>query len=158
MYSVRKVRLWNLSGLLKVSGILYRCGKDMARKYDLHHWNNSHIKTWIIVALCLLKNHVYLVYRDKKPLATFQTRKVNDSYLFQKLATLPDFSGAGVGTFCLNEIERMGRSSGCREIICEVYDKSERAIDFYERRGYAVYGTTETLKYNELKLKKLIEE
>ncbi len=154
MYSIRKLRMWNISGMLKVSHILYICGKDMAAKYDLHHWNNSRLKNWAIVALCALKNKIYLVYDNKTPVATFQTRKVGESYLFQKLATSPDFMGGGIGSFCLNEIERLGRLSDCKEIICEVYDQSERAIRFYENRGFVVYGTTNTLKYTELKLKK----
>ncbi|MBE6718389.1 MAG: GNAT family N-acetyltransferase [Ruminococcaceae bacterium] len=156
MYSICKIRIWNIASLLKVSRILHKCGKDMAAKYNLHHWDNSHLKNWIIVALCVLRNNVYLVYDNKTPVATFQTRKIDKSFLFMKLATSPDYAGRGVGTFCLNEIERLGKSDDCREIICEVYDKSERAIKFYLSRGYTVYGTTDTLKYKELKLKKEI--
>ena len=154
MYSIKKIRLFNLSGILKVSDILYKCGKDMAEKNDLHHWDNSHFKNLMIVILCALKNDIYLVFDNEKAVATFQTRKVSQSYLFQKLATSPEFSGAGIGTFCLNEIEKMGREKNCSEIICEVYDKSEHAKAFYEHKGYVIYGTTETLKYKELKLKK----
>ena len=126
----------------------------MATRYDLHHWDNSHIKNWIIIVLCAMKNQIYLIYNDKTPVATFQTRKVNQSYLFQKLATSPEFAGKGIGTFCLKEIERLAKSENCKEIICEVYDKSEHAKLFYERKGYLVYGETDTLKYKELKLRK----
>ena len=129
----------------------------MAAKYDLHHWDNSNIKNWIIVALCTLKNDIYLVYDEKLPVATFQTRKVdNCSYLFQKLATSPKFAGEGIGSYCLTEIEHFAKKNRCSTVICDVYDKSEHAKSFYEHRGYTVYGTTETLKYNELKLKKEI--
>ena len=154
MYTVRRVRILNVVGLLRVSRILYECGKDMARKYDLHHWDNPHIKNWIIVFLCALKNRIYLVYRDKTPVATFQTRKNKQSFLFQKLATLPEFSGGGIGGFCLSEMERMARAEGCKEIVCEVYEKSEHARRFYENKGYVVYGETDTLKYKEQKLRK----
>ena len=126
----------------------------MAEKYDLHHWDNSHLKNWVIVALCALKNDVYLVFNEKRPVATFQIRKTEHSILFQKLATSPDFAGGGIGSFCLNEIEKLGKAKDCKEAICEVYDKSEHAVNFYENRGYVVYGTAETLKYRELKLKK----
>ncbi len=154
MYSIKTVKLWNISELLKVVDILYKCGKDMAAKYDLHHWDNSRIKNLVIVVLCALKNNIYLVLNNEKAVATFQTRKVNQAYLFQKLATLPDFSGSGIGSFCLNEIEKMGKNENCNEIICEVYDKSDHAKAFYEHKGYFAYGATETLKYKELKLKK----
>lgn len=154
MFLVRKVHFWNIGLLFHVAEILYQCGKDMAVKYSLHHWDNSHFKTWIIVFICLLKNEIYLVYEEKFPVATFQTRKVKRSYLFQKLATSPKSSGRGVGTFCLNEIERMGRNRGCTELLCEVYQKSLHAKDFYIRRGFEIYGTTDTLKYSEDKLRK----
>lgn len=154
MYSVRNVKVWNISGLLKTSNILYKCGKDMAKKYDLHHWDNSHVKNWIIVLLCALKNNIYLVYNGNKPVATFQTKKADQSYLFSKLATSPDFAGKGIGSFCLNEIEQLAKGEGCNEIICEVYDKSEHAKRFYEHKGYLVYGVKDTLKYKELKLRK----
>ena len=154
MYSVSKVKIWDIAKLLKVSNILYKCGKDMAIKYNLHHWDNSHVKNWIIVTLCLLKNNIYLVYDKKTPVATFQTRKKDQSYLFQKLATSPEFAGSGIGTFCLGEIERLACLENCDEIICEVYDKSEHAKIFYERKGYFVYGETDTMKYKELKLRK----
>jgi len=157
LYSICKLKFWNIASLLKVSDILYECGKDMAKKFDLHHWDNSRLKSLVIVLWCMLKNNIYLVYNHKIPVATFQTRKVNHSYLFEKLATLPDFAGDGVGTFCLNKIELLGKNEGCQEIICAVLENSEHAKRFYERRGFAVYGTTRTLKYTELKLKKKLE-
>lgn len=136
MYQVCKLSKCNIAGLKKVSDILYECGKDMAKKYDLHHWDNSRLKNCIIVALCSLKNNVYLIYSNKTPVATFQTRKRENLFLFQKLATAPAFSGGGIGSFCLTEIERLAKENGCTEVVCEVYDKSEHAKSFYEHRGY----------------------
>lgn len=152
MYSEIKLKIWNVGSLYKVADILYKCGKDMAVKYDLHHWDNSHLKNWLIVLMCALKNDIYLVFDNKTPVATFQIQKKESSLLFQKLATVPEFAGKGVGSFCLNKIEQIGRERGCSEIVCEVYDKSKHAIQFYEHKGYTVYGTVETLKYNELKM------
>jgi len=154
MYSVCKLQKWNVVGLWKVSEILSKCGKDMVQTQELHHWDNVRLKWWVIMMLCTLKNDIYLVYKRKTAVATFQIRKQGKVQLFQKLATLPDYSGSGIGTFCLNEIERIGKEAGCLEVICEVYDKSRHAINFYERRGYLVYGTEETLKYTELKMAK----
>ena len=155
MYQTRQLSKFNIVELKKVSDILYACGKDMAKKYDLHHWDNSRFKTWIIVALCALKNNMYLLYGENKmPVATFQTRKMKDAYLFQKLATLPEFSGSGVGTLCINEIERLAKNNGCKEVICEVYDKSVHAISFYEHRGYLTYETVNSNEYTILMMKK----
>ena len=65
MYQVTKLSKCNIVELKKASDILYECGKDMAKKYDLHHWDNSHVKNHIIVALCAMKNNIYLVYNKK---------------------------------------------------------------------------------------------
>ncbi len=156
MYSIRKLNKFNISGLKRASDILYECGKDMAKRYDLHHWDNSHIKNWAVIALCALKNDIYLVYKENAPVATFQTKKQSKSFLFQKLATAPEFAEGGIGTYCLTEIERLAKENSCTEVICEVYDKAEHAKNFYEHRGYTVYGATETLKYKELKMRKEI--
>ena len=152
MYSVCKLKIWNIKKLLQVSDILYQCGKDMASRYNLHHWDNSRPKNWLIVLLCTMKNDIYLVLDQKVPIATFQIRKIEKQLLFQKLAAVPDLSGKGVGSFCLNEIENIGREQDCSDIICEVYDQSSHAIAFYTHKGFSVYGTVETLKYNELKM------
>ena len=73
--------------LLKVSDILYKCGKNMAQKYDLHHWDNSRFKTWIIVALCALKNNIYLLYGENKmPYSWYERiefKKVEDLFLIE---------------------------------------------------------------------------
>ena len=155
MYFLRKLSKCDIAGLIKVSNILYECGKDMADKYDLHHWDNSHIKTHVIVALCALKNDVYLLYSGKTPVATFQTRKNGkESFLFQKLATAPKYAGKGIGSYCLTQIECLAKENGCTEIVCEVYDKSKQAKRFYELRGFTVCGALKTLKYSECKMRK----
>lgn len=154
MYSVCKLHKWNISKLKMVSDILYKCGKDMAAQYDLHHWDNSHIKNYIVVGLCALKNDIFLVYDENVPVATFQIRKEDKSLLFQKLATSPAFAGGGIGSYCINIIEMMAKESGLTNVICEVYAESKHAITFYEHRGYKTYGTTQTLKYKEYKMRK----
>lgn len=154
MYSVHKINILNILGLMKVSNILYECGKNMAKRYGLHHWDNSHGKNLLIVALCAMKNDIYLVYKEKTPVATFQTRKLGQSFLFSKLAVSPAYAGMGIGSYCLTQIECFAKETRCKDVICEVYDKSENAKKFYRHRGYVIYGTTKTLKYMELKLRK----
>ncbi len=157
MYTVRKVHFFQLFSLHKVSVILIRCGRDMAKKYGLQHWNNSYIKNAIVVALCALKNKIYLVYdENKQAVATFQTKREGDSLRFQKLGTDPDLAGKGIGSFCMQTIEDMARHLGCRRVCLDVYDKSEHAKGFYEHRGYTVCGKTETLKYTELQMEKVL--
>lgn len=154
MYSVKRLKAIDIFGILKVTNILQKCGKDMALRSNLHHWDNFYLKTLAIVFYCSLKNDIYLVFGSNTPVATFQTRKIGRSLLFQKLATSPDFSNGGIGTFCLSQIEKIAKETQSDEILCEVYDKSENAVRFYLNRGFKIYDTKETLKYKELKMKK----
>lgn len=157
MYTSRKISLFHIPGLIKVTSILYRCGKDMAKRYGLHHWDNSYFKTAVIVLLCALKNRIYLVYdSDKQAVATFQVKKSENKLTFQKLATDPNFSGHGVGSFCMESIERMAKDSGLEKVCLEVYDQSAHAISFYQHRNYVICGTEKTLKYTELKMEKVL--
>lgn len=157
MYKLKKIQFYNLRAVYNITKILHSCGKDMANKYGLQHWNNSWIKSWIIVLLCLHKNEVYLV-NDKKQnaVATFQTRRVGDEYFFEKLAVMPNVSGGGIGTFCVNSIEKSAKSFKCKKVRMEVYDKSNHAINFYKKRGYRVKEQKNTRKYTELVMEKIV--
>ena len=154
MYSVQRLKRLSIKKFFSVVRILHKCGKDMAKNQGLMHWNNSYLKTCVIVALCVLKNDVYLVYDGKAPVATFQVRLNNGSVVFQKLATSPEYAGRGIGRRCLFEIERIGRAGGCNSVLCEVYDKSEHAIRFYEKCGFIECGTEKTRKYSQIKMRK----
>ncbi len=139
-----------------MSTILGRCGKDMAKKYDLHHWDNPFIKNLAIVALCVVENQIWLVYDQKQAVATFQTKKTSQGFFAKKLGTEPEYSGRGIGTFCMQAIESMAQRAGCNRVYFEVYDKSQHAIDFYKRRGYTVCGQVCTRKYREIIMEKLL--
>jgi ribosomal protein S18 acetylase RimI-like enzyme len=156
VYKLKKIGAIDILGQIKVSNILYISGKDMAQKYDLHHWDNSHIKNQVIVILCALKNSIFLVIDGNKSVATFQIRKNEDVLHFEKLATLPSVSGKGVGTFCMQQIEEIAKNHGCSRVSMEVYTNSEHAIKFYEQRGYKIIGETNTLKYTEVKMEKIL--
>lgn len=156
MFEVKRVGKFDFSGQIKINKILYECGKDMAYKYDLHHWDNSCFKNFIIIILCEMKNDVFLVTKNKNPVATFQV-KVDDSNLhFEKLACLPRNSGRGIGSYCMNYMEEMARNEKCKKICMEVYSSSQHAIEFYKHRGYVVSGEIKTLKYNEIKMEKVL--
>lgn len=155
-YAVKQISPFSIHRLLQVENILFKCGKDMAEKDDLHHWDNVHIKNALIVCLCALKNKIYLVFNESTPVATYQTKVIGDKLRFQKLATAPDFSGCGIGSFCMHEIEHQAIKCECKSVFCEVYDKSTHAINFYKHKGYVVVGKEETLKYTELIMEKAL--
>lgn len=76
VYKIKKVGLFDFSGQIRVNSILYNCGKDMAEKYDLHHWDNSHFKNFIIVVLCVLKNSCIWLVKKTILLLHFKHEKL----------------------------------------------------------------------------------
>lgn len=154
---LKRVHLYEVKNLLFVARTLNRCGKDMAKKYDLHHWDNIMIKSCIIVLLCMFKNQIYLVLDNNNPVATFQVKKLEDTLFFEKLAVDPEISGKGYGSNCMKLIERQAKKMECHKIRMEVYDKSKHAIEFYEHKGYVKVGETGTLKYTDLIMEKIVK-
>lgn len=140
--------------LHNVARILNACGKDMARKYDLHHWDNPYLKSLIIAVICFMKNQTWLVYDDEKAVATFMTKVVGEGLHFEKLGTDPTQEKKGIGTYCIDQIESIARNHNCKKVYMEVYEPSKHAISFYEHRGYQIVGNTGTLKYKEVKMEK----
>lgn len=141
---------------MEVSKILNSCGKDMAYKYNLHHWDNSKLKSFAIVLYCSFKNDIYLTYINNNPVATFMVKQYGKSLHFEKLGTLPSEAGKGIGSYCVNEIENIAMNSGCNKVYMEVYKLSQHAISFYSHKGYTVTGSYDTLKYEEIKMEKNI--
>lgn len=156
MYTLKKVGKLDIKKLNAIATILNACGKDMAKKYNLHHWDNPFIKSLIIVCLCDLKNTIYLIYDGTKPVATFMTKRNGDALHFEKLGTLPSESGKGIGSFCMKKIEELAKAGGCKRVTMEVYEPSQHAISFYKHIGYEAVGMTDTLKYKEVKMEKRI--
>lgn len=156
VYTLKRVKCFSFKQLFQVSNILNACGKDMAEKYNLHHWDNHYIKTLVIVCLCVIRNEVYLICGANNPVATFQIKGKEETLKFQKLGTLPALAGNGIGSYCLHKIEEIASERGYKKVAMEVYKPSQHAISFYEHKGYVVVGETNTLKYKELKMEKNI--
>lgn len=154
--NVKRILPCNIKKALILARILNDCGKDMAQKYGLHHWDNSMIKSCLIVGIGLLRNQVYLVSKDKNPVATFQLKKIGDALFFEKLAVSPEVSGKGYGSYCMRLIEKMAKKLGCERVQMEVYDQSRHAIEFYQKKGYLQVGKTGTRKYTDLVMEKIV--
>lgn len=156
MYRFEKIGKFNILKISRVSAILNDCGKDMADKYGLHHWDNPYVKSLLIVELCALRNSVYLLFKSNRPVAAFMTRVQGEELHFEKLGTLPAESGKGIGSICMRKIEEIAKRQGCKKVVMEVYEPSKHAISFYLHKGYRMAGIKDTLKYKVIKMEKSI--
>ena len=57
-----------------------------------------------------------------------------------RLAVDPSLQGGGIGGWCLEQIERLGRERGARAIRCDVLTANARFRRLYERLGYDARG------------------
>ncbi|MDO5047840.1 MAG: GNAT family N-acetyltransferase [Anaerococcus sp.] len=152
----RRVKIYNIKRLWNVSRILNLCGKDMAKKYNLHHWDNIMVKTIIIVIIGIFKNRVYIGEVENKPIATFQIKELENILFFEKLGVLPNLNGKGYGSLCMRFIEKNAQMLGKKIIKMEVYKLSKHAIAFYESLGFSIDNEIDTLKHKNVIMKKEI--
>ena len=155
MTEIVKIGKVDIVGAYRVAKILNECGRDMGDKLDLHHWDNPFFNSLLISIICSLRNDVYIVYKDHKPIATFQMQKQGEILHFEKLATIPSEAGKGVGSLCLKKTEEIANAWQCKYIRLEVYEKSKHAISLYEKMGYIAIGEFQSLKYNEIIMQKV---
>ncbi len=154
MRTVERVHIYQIHRVFAVAKILQNCGKDMASKYDLHHWDNPFIKTLAVTIYCMLRNEAYLIKDEGRCVATFQLCVKDNALYFFKLGVDPTCSGHGYGSFAMQELEKIAKNRNLNKVRMEVYDKSEHAVGFYQKRGYSKIGETQTLKYTEIIMEK----
>ncbi|MES1038111.1 GNAT family N-acetyltransferase [Peribacillus simplex] len=134
--------------IIKVSG------EHMFKEQGLVHWRTPYPKE-VIQKNCN-DREVFLV-KDMDTntyVHTFQlefTKSLIDSNknelqvaFINKFATIPKVAGKGIGKKSMDYIEEYCRKKGVSEISLDVYDKSEHAIQFYKKRGFAVTGSKQT--------------
>lgn len=70
-----------------------------------------------------------------------------------KLYVLESFFGKGIGFGLMKEVEKTVLSKGYSELNIGVYIKNDRAINFYERQGYASIGQADyPMEHNTYKI------
>lgn len=155
-YCIKKITKFDLPKLICVSRILKESGDDMFFKYQLSHWKNSFIKTFLIVIYTSFRNTLWGCFENQKIVATFQTRNIEEELCFSKFAVHPLKAGKGIGSYCLKEMEQIAIDKDLRYLRCDVYNKNRFAYDFYIKKGFIEAGEIKTLKYTEITLKKCV--
>lgn len=140
--------------------ILKECGEDMYKNQLLEHWLNpyplSKIKEDII------SKRLFLVKLNQEFIGTFSLDKNsskffddNKNYIYlSKFAILPNQSGRGIGSRCLNYIETIAKNENYKGIRLDVYDKSKHAINFYMRNGFKELFLAKTTNFSVICMEK----
>ncbi len=147
--------------IAEVYGILKRSEEDMYYSQGLVHWKTPYpidaikrdcAEREVYIAKNLDSNQfVHTFQLDFKPFGSQDANieevedeiKTNVVYL-RKFATDPQVSGKGIGKQSMNFIENYCRSMGISKICLDVYEKSQKAIQFYIKNGFIVIGSKPT--------------
>jgi GNAT superfamily N-acetyltransferase len=62
-----------------------------------------------------------------------------------KLAIRPSLQGAGIGSWCLDQVERQARDSGCQAVRFDAITAHTRLVGFYLKRGYTPRGPQQVI-------------
>ena len=138
----------------KIQSILKTCGEDMYKNQGLDHWLNPY-------PIELIKNdcensEVYIL-KNETEIATFQLKKDDKGYLLSKFGVLPTYSGKGIGKKCLQFIYGKCIENQISLLHLDVYEKSEKAIEFYIKNGFEVYGTAPTRRFKVVLMERKIQ-
>ncbi len=138
--------------------ILRLCGLDMRSRFGLAHWIPPYPLE--LMRKSVEERNAYAVYNDDQLVATFTVGTQPPAYYHtipgvweawdaagepalyaKRLAVLPEFQGQGIGTWCMEEYERIARVEECKAIRLDAYDKHLMLLAWYTKLGYYWRGT-----------------
>lgn len=138
--TAKRVRLYNIGAIIACTTILYQTGKDMAKRYGLHHWDRPWLITLAAFVLGVIKHPAFaFLNAEKKIVATLQMRIEGDILWTIKLGVLASEKGNAIGGVCMQYCEDEGKKNGCTTAQGIVYAKAEHSLAFHRKRGYTVY-------------------
>lgn len=138
------IKLYNIKALIDATTIIYYTGKDMAKRYDLHHWDRSWLFTFLTMILNVIQNDVFVFYNeDNVMVSTTQTRKAGETLLTFRMGVKQSEKGNKIGACCVAYSEEVGKQQGCIKSHGIVYAKAKHSLAFHEARGCRFYYDVE---------------
>ncbi len=154
MLMYKRVTPENVSGLEQIYHILKACGEDMYENQGLVHWKSPY--PIAAIRADAAEKEVYLVFDEEKPAATYQLLYEGNAVTLTKFAVRPEKAGFGTGSQVLRNIARQAAEKQIKRICIDVYDKSIKAIRFYEKNGFVKAGVAKTRRFNVIRMEKAV--
>ena len=88
-----------------------------------------------------LEHEWWKLVENKKVLGFGWINYTNDDFEIS-FVVYDDYTGKGLGSFIINELEKLGESKGYRKILAivkETNPNSEKIIEYLYRKGYSFY-------------------
>lgn len=165
--SFERVHEREISKIEAVFEIIKCSGEQMFKENGLEHWKNPYPieslkKDCAEKEVFLIKDSSEDIYIHTFQLSFENSKDINDLEerrrisTINKFATVPEATGKGVGKNSIDYIENYCREKGVNLIKLDVYEKSEHAINFYEKRGFKITGSRLTRNFRVLLMEKEI--
>ena len=133
-----------LNKIDSVFNILQLCGSDMYENQGLTHWKTPYEKERIVHDCKTKEVYLGVDMEQDAYVHTFQIAFHEKTANICKLATLPAESGKGIASKSMRFIEDICKQRNIGRIILDVYEKSLRAIKFYEKNGFVITSSSPT--------------
>jgi ribosomal protein S18 acetylase RimI-like enzyme len=139
-------RVWDndAEGIQAIYNIFKECGEKMFLEDGLLHWADP-LPYASIRAMCL-ENEVNLLRHKKtqKPIAFYAVSDRPSSYFdidrraayISRIAVSPELWRLGIGKIIIGRIVQYAKERHCDCVRTTVYEKSAKAIDFFQKSGF----------------------
>jgi GNAT superfamily N-acetyltransferase len=148
MYSLARVEPEDIE---LAHGLVAACGRALRERLGLRHWDPPYPRERMLEEA--MTREVWLVRDGAAAVATFTLGadpiprypdSVFDpaipSIYVNRLAVAPPRWGAGIGRFCMREVEQRAKAVGARAVRLDSVSAHARGLVFYRRLGYEERG------------------
>ena len=104
--------------------------RDLGREITAHHY--------AFLAAAIERGDVYLATDGVEIVGVAATERRDGGIYIDRLGVAPARQGTGLGSFLLERVEEIARSSGLKELSLETAEMAEGNIRLYRRHGFEI--------------------
>ena len=104
--------------------------RNLGREITVHHD--------AFLAAAIERGDVYLALDGQEIVGVAATERRDDGIYIDRLGVAPARQGTGLGSFMLERVEEIARSSGLKELSLETAEMAEGNIRLYRRHGFEI--------------------
>lgn len=149
---IRKVTASEIPDLHR---ILVECGLDLKERFNFSYWVPPYPLERMIKDIEHMD--IYAIKLDAEIIGTFtietnipsgylkygninwQNPRLSAFYI-HRLAVLPSYQGKGIGTWCLQEIEKLAINQNYAAVRLDAVKVNQKLVNFYQKSGYQQVG------------------
>ena len=104
--------------------------RNLGREITPHHY--------VFLAAAIERGDVFLALDGEEMVGVAATERRGDGIYIDRLGVAPTRQGTGLGSFLLEQIEEVARSSGLKGLSLETAEMAEGNIRLYRRHGFEI--------------------